>query len=142
MQKSLFGELFQEKRKRNKLCVFGSRSIIDERVLNILEDFLKENPKFDTIVTSAEPTGVCAIAKVFAERKHIILEMHFLNQEKYGQGKYEHRGDEAMLASDFILFIHDGESKGTFNELERAKKFHIEYHYVVIPSTELYYGNL
>jgi hypothetical protein len=118
-----------------RLGVFGSRSIQDERVCNILGEFLNERPSFDTIVTAAEPAGVCALAQDYAKRNYMVLEVHFWNAEKRAAGAHEHRSKEVILASDFMLLIHDGESQGTLNELEQVKKLGRKFHYVIIPPT-------
>jgi hypothetical protein len=121
-----------------KLAVFGSRSIKDSRVKIEIADFLNGRPGFDMLVTTQEPKGVCALAQVYAKENAIPLELHFLNIKKYARGAFEHRSDEVIKSADFILLIHDGESQGTKNELERVKKFNKPYKYVKLDkSTEL-----
>lgn len=121
-----------------KLAVFGSRSIKDNRVKIEIADFLNKHPDFDMIITTQEPKGVCAIAQVYAKENSMPLELHFLNIKKYARGAFEHRSDEVIKSSDFILLIHDGESQGTKNELARVKKFNKPYKYITLDkSTEL-----
>ncbi|MDR1218260.1 MAG: hypothetical protein LBK73_01470 [Treponema sp.] len=103
-----------------------------------IADFLNGRPGFDMLVTTQEPKGVCALAQVYAKENAIPLELHFLNIKKYARGAFEHRSDEVIKSADFILLIHDGESQGTKNELERVKKFNKPYKYVKLDkSTEL-----
>jgi len=118
-----------------KLGVFGSRSITDNRIFDILDKFLEERPTFDTIVTAQEPAGVCNVAQAYAQKNAMILELHFLNNQEYAAGMYEHRSENIIKASDFILLIHDGESHGTTNELEQTIKYGRKYLYEVIPPT-------
>jgi hypothetical protein len=118
-----------------KLAVFGSRTIRDNRAEIEITDFINNNPGYDTIVTTQEPKGVCSVAQAYAKKNSMILELHFLNISKYARGAFEHRSDNVIKASDFVLLIHDGESKGTSNELERAKKFGKPYKYVVLDKT-------
>jgi hypothetical protein len=121
-----------------KLAVFGSRTIKDNRVKIEIADFLNEHPDFNMIITTQEPKGVCALAQIYAKENAIPLELHFLNIKKYARGAFEHRSDEVIKSSDFILLIHDGESQGTRNELTRVKKFNKPYKYVKLDkSTEL-----
>lgn len=113
-----------------KIGIFGSRTLRDERVkLIILEELDKY--KADTIVTTQEPLGVCSVAQNVAKTEHFILELHFLNF-KYRAGAFEHRSDAVIQASDRILLIHDGVSKGTANELKRTEKLGKPYTYVTL----------
>jgi hypothetical protein len=118
-----------------KLAVFGSRTIRDNRAEIEITDFINNNPGYDTIVTTQEPKGVCSVAQAYAKKTSMVLELHFLNISKYARGAFEHRSDDVIKASDFVLLIHDGESKGTSNELERTKKFSKPYKYVVLDKT-------
>ena len=118
-----------------KLGVFGSRTISDNRVKMEIAEYIQQNNGYDTIVTAQEPKGVCQLAQIYAKENSMILELHFLNIKSYAKGAFEHRSDNVIKSSDFMLFIHDGESKGTKNELERAKKFKKAYKYVQIDQT-------
>jgi len=118
-----------------KLGVFGSRSIQDQRVYEILDSFLNMRPSFTTFVTAAEPQGVCTLAQSYARLRGLVLELHFLNTQKYARGAYEHRSDDIILSSDYILLIHDGYSQGTQNELERTQKFKRRFECKVISPT-------
>ena len=116
-----------------KLAVFGSRSLQDDaRIWDTLDGFLQENPQYDTIVTSQEPSGVCLEAQIYARRNHMVLELHFLNMARYARGAHERRSDAIIKAADFVLLIHDGTSHGTKNELERTKKFNKPFKYIVM----------
>lgn len=117
-----------------KLAVFGSRTLKDDRVKMLIYDAIEETGA-DTIVTTQEPLGVCTVAQQIAKERSLVLELHFLNF-RYRTGAYEHRSDDVIKASDFVLLIHDGESHGTRNELERTKKFGKPYRYEVIPATD------
>jgi len=100
-----------------------------------IAEFLMKNPEYDTIVTTQEPKGVCELAQIYAKENSMVLELHFLNIKKYARGAFEHRSDNVIKNSDFILLIHDGESKGTGNELERTKKFNKPYEYITLSKT-------
>jgi hypothetical protein len=118
-----------------KLAVFGSRTIKDNRVKIEIADFINEHPDFNILVTTQEPKGVCALAQIYAKENAIPLELHFLNIKRYARGAFEHRSDEVIKSSDFVLLIHDGESQGTQNELARVKKFSKPYKYVKLDKT-------
>jgi len=124
------GSLVLKKMKEFKLSIHGSRSLKDERVkIILLEEIEKNNPT--TIVTYAEPDGVCKVARDLCKEKAIPLKLHFLNF-RFLRGAFEHRSKEAFLDSDFCIFIHDGESKGCSNELILCKKMGLPYRYYKI----------
>ncbi len=108
------------KQKHFRLGIHGSRTLDDERVkIIILEEIGTHNPTM--IVTHAEPGGVCEVAKKVCKALAIPLKVHFLNF-KYLRGAFEHRSIDVIRDSDHSIFIHDGQSKGTMNELALAKK--------------------
>jgi len=51
---------------------------------------------------------------------------------QYLRGSFEQRSKEIIKESDYFIIIHDGESKGTSNELELVKKSKKEYHYEIL----------
>ena len=117
----------------NRLSVHGSRTLNDERVKILI---LEEIEKYHVIeiVTPAEPDGVCRVARDLCKEKAIPLKLHFLNF-KFLRGAFEHRPKSVLNDADRALFIHDGESKGTSNEVALAKKLNIPYTYHQIEKT-------
>ena len=110
-----------------RLSIHGSRTLTDERVkIIILEEIEKHNPT--AIITHAEPGGVCEVARELCRERAIPLKLHFLNF-KFLRGAFEHRSIDVIRDSDHSVFIHDGKSKGTSNELKLAKKMHAPYSY-------------
>lgn len=123
-----------------KLAVFGSRTIKDDTAVFEIERAIQKY-NADTIITAQEPLGVCTVAQQVAKKENLTLILEFLNF-RYLQGAYEHRCDKILKQCDIALFIHDGESQGTKNELERAKKLNIKYEYVVLDKTDKEYKRL
>jgi len=114
-------------KKTFNLSFHGSRDLNDERVrIVILEEIKNHNPT--TIVTHAEPGGVCGLVRKICKEMAIPLKLHFLNF-KYLRGAFEHRSKDVLMDSDHSIFIHDGESKGTSNELKLSKKMKVPYTY-------------
>ena len=112
---------------RPRLCVMGSRTLEDERVkIILLEEINKTNCA--AIITCAEPGGVSEVARKLAKEKGMPLILFHLNF-KYLRGAFEHRSIDALRASDAAVFVHDGESKGTANELQVCKKIGVPYRY-------------
>ena len=116
-----------------KLSVHGSRTLSDERVKIILLEEIKEHG-VTQIVTHAEPEGVCAVARQLCRDLAIPLKLHFLNF-KYLRGAFEHRSIDVLNDSDRAVFIHDGKSKGTANELKLAQKRGLPYRYEELEQT-------
>ena len=108
-----------------KLSVHGSRTLKDERVKIILMEEI-EKYHITEIVTHAEPEGVCEAARALCKEKAIPLKLHFLNF-RYLRGAFEHRSKDVLKDADRAIFIHDGKSKGTQNEMALAEKMSIPY---------------
>jgi len=120
--------------KSFKLSIHGSRSLTDERVkIILLEKIRKYSPT--TLVTYAEPGGVCEIARDLCKEIALPLKLHFLNF-RYLRGAFEHRSKDAIADSDYCIFIHDGKSKGTHNEMKLAKKMGIPFEHHELPPAE------
>ena len=90
-----------------KLAIFGSRTLSDERVETYIQSKIEELQP-DTIITSGETTGVNEIARNKARENKIRLILEFADNNKYAQGKYEHRSIEILKQADKALFIHAG----------------------------------
>lgn len=111
-----------------RLAVFGSRNISIEQAAKVIIEFVQEyNPT--EIVTAAEPIGVCAIAKEVSQELCVPLKLHFLNRSKRAAGAWHHRSVAVLNDCDFCLFVHNGKSKGTANEIAVAEKLGVKYEY-------------
>lgn len=116
-----------------KLSVHGSRTLKDERVRIILLEEI-ERLQVEEIVTHGEPEGVCAVARALCKEKAIPLKLHFLNF-KYLRGAFERRSKAVLRDAGFAVFIHDGKSKGTSNEITLAEKMNIPHAVYHLPET-------
>lgn len=116
------------------LSVHGSRTLSDERVKIILLEEI-ETHSIDQIVTHAEPDGVCKVARDLCKEKAIPLKLHFLNF-KFLRGAFEHRSKAVLQDAERAVFIHDGKSKGTANELKLAVKLKIPHRAYVLEQQE------
>lgn len=115
-----------------RLGVFGSRSLVDCRVMEIIDRHVRELDAA-MIITAFEPHGVCQIAQLYARERKLPLQVHFLQADKYARGMWEHRSDHVIAHSDIVLLVHDGISRGTWNEMQRTIKFETPYIYERIP---------
>lgn len=121
-------------KRKVKLSVHGSRTLKDERVEILIREEIQKYG-ITHIVTHAEPGGVCAVARELCRTIAMPLTLHFLNFQ-YLRGAFEHRSKAVLNDSDRAIFIHDGSSKGTANELALARKKEMEYTYHHIDITE------
>ena len=117
-----------------KLSVHGSRTLSDERVKILLLEEIEAHG-ITEIVTHGEPDGVCKVARDLCREKAIPLKLHFLNF-KYLRGAFEHRSIDVLKDGDRAIFVHDGKSKGTSNELKLARKMGVPYAYHELEQTE------
>jgi hypothetical protein len=116
-----------ETTKVNRLAVFGSRTLGDERVRILILDAI-DRFQPSAIVTSGEPAGVCGVARSVAADQGLPLTLHFLNF-KFRGGAYEKRSIAVYKDCDHCLLIHDGKSDGTANELALAIKMQLPHTY-------------
>ena len=119
-------------RDRRHLTIFGSRSLSGVKVYNLISTIVEEY-KPTIIITSAKIKGVCEVVRNFCEEKSLPLLVYFADP-KYHKGMYKHRSDAMIANSDYVLLIHDGESKGTANELAMVKKTGIPHSYHKLPA--------
>jgi hypothetical protein len=109
----------------------GSRILDNQKVVDIIEkEINKHNPEY--VVTHGEASGVCAMVRDYCRRNGIPLKLHFYQKAKYGKGMYYMRSMAVIEECNYCVFIHDGQSKGTNNELEIAKKLGREYSYHLV----------
>lgn len=116
-----------------RLAVCGSRTLKDERVKIILMEEIEAHG-ITQITTHAEPEGVCGVGRSLAKEKAIPLKLHFLNF-KYLRGAFEHRSRDVFKDCDRAIFIWDGKSKGTSNELTMCKKMKLPYSFHEVAPT-------
>ncbi|WP_028575045.1 hypothetical protein [Desulfonatronovibrio hydrogenovorans] len=110
-----------------KLSVHGSRTLKDERVEILLREEIQRYG-ITHIVTHAEPEGVCGVVRELCKTLAMPLTLHFLNF-KHLRGAFEHRSKAVLKGGDRAIFIHDGVSRGTSNELALARKMDMKFTY-------------
>ena len=121
--------------KHTRLAFHGSRTLKDEKTRKIIElEIEKHQP--EVIITHGEPDGVCRLSKKIAKEQGIPLKLHHL-QVRWATGKFHHRSCDVINDSDYCIFIHDGISQGTQNELALAKKLKQSYTYYKLEDDNL-----
>jgi hypothetical protein len=105
-----------------KLCIFGTRTFYKNSKAAAIIDAEIDKLKPEMIITAGDADGICKLAIDKAKEHSIPVELHFLNGTKYAAGMYDHRSRDILARADHVLFIHDGVSKGTRNEINQAEK--------------------
>lgn len=111
----------------NRIAFCGSRSLSDDRVREIVRSVIREHQP-EVVITAGEPGGVCAVTQEVCRETGVSLTLHFLQHQK-AAGRFHYRTIKEFNDCNFCVFIHDGKSKGTANELALAKKMGIQYEY-------------
>jgi len=114
---------------KHKIISFhGSRILDNDEVLKLIDEKVKQY-KPDYIITHGEASGVCEMARDYCRKNAIPLKLHFLDRAKHARGCYHHRSLAVIKECDHCIFIHDGKSIGTKNEMEIARKLGKTYEY-------------
>jgi len=111
-----------------RLAVFGSRTLTGDAVAEIILEAV-DRLKPSAIVTAAEPSGVCDMARQIAAAIPLPLHLHFLDKGHRAAGAWEARSQSVYRNADAVLLIHDGASKGTANETALAFKMGLPHEY-------------
>jgi hypothetical protein len=114
-----------------KLAVFGSRSLVGKSVRAAIETALDANGA-TAVVTAGEPQGVCHEARTVAQERSLPLTLHWLQPKERAAGKYHWRSVAVLSDCDRCLFLHDGKSAGTRNEIKIAVKRGVAHEVVVM----------
>jgi hypothetical protein len=113
--------------KHSRISVHGSRSLSQGQCLPVLRD-IAERLQAECIVTHGETDGACEWARQFAKREGLQLVTHHLQHWRQA-GQFHWRSVAVLEDSERAIFLHDGKSDGTANELVLAKKMGIAYEY-------------
>lgn len=102
----------------------------DDRVTAIIAECIAKN-KPDAIATAGEPKGVCRAAREYCQENAIPLLLFFIDVHRAG-GMYHHRSLALFQYVQTMLFVHDGVSKGTSNEIQQTEELGIPYQYFTL----------
>lgn len=118
-----------------KIAIFGSRTLTGN--LDPLIAAAIDRLKAKEIITAGEPEGVCNSAREFARRNAIPLKLYFCDLRR-NAGKYHWRSKAVLTDCNFCLFLWDGTSKGTRNEITLAKKLKVEFEILTLTDPVYY----
>lgn len=111
----------------SRISFHGSRSLSKKQCLPIIQDIM-DRCQVRTIITHGEPHGACEYARDYAKEKAISLKTHFLQKHKMA-GMFHWRSMSVLEDAEKAIFLHDGVSDGTANELKLCKKIGLAYEY-------------
>lgn len=114
----------------SRVSFHGSRTLQMSDVEPIFKNLVTEL-QIETVVTHGEPTGACAHIRELCKKSGMKLMLHHLDKSK-AQGMHHWRSVAVLDDSEFAVFLHDGVSSGTSNELALALKRDMHHRYYVL----------
>lgn len=115
-----------------KVAVVGSRTFSNRDLLfEKLDELQRVHGGFDLIV-SGGATGADALAEEYALARQIEVMVLEADWKRYGRGAGPMRNQEIVKAADVVVAFWNGESRGTANTIEIARRW--KKTVVVVPS--------
>ncbi len=125
-----------------RVLICGSRSIKDKDwVFDNIESFWYENLACfrELTLLEGEANGVDKLAKEYAKINNWEnIEEYPADWEKYGRRAGFIRNEEMVKNCDCCLILWDGNSKGTYSDIELCKKYKVPYTIIHYPTGEKY----
>lgn len=113
--------------KHARLSFHGSRDLtLAQCTPAIMSIFEKYQP--ESIVTHGEPEGACEHVRNLARKEGLPLTLHHLQHWRLA-GQFHWRSTAVLEDSERAIFLHDGSSQGTSNELALARKMGVPFDY-------------
>ena len=114
----------------SRVSFHGSRTLTMRQVRPVFESVM-ERMQVHTVVTHGEPSGACSHVRSLCKDMGIPLMLHHLDRGR-AQGMHHWRSVSVLDDSDTAIFLHDGTSQGTSNELALAIKTGAPHEYYVL----------
>ena len=105
--------------------VVGSRSFNDYPLLEKTLNNIIEN-KEDVTIVSGGASGADSWAEVYSIKHNCQLKVFEAEWDKYGKKAGMIRNKTIVEESDLIVAFWDGQSKGTANTIQEAKKQNVD----------------
>lgn len=105
----------------NRVAVIGSRTFDDyEQLQSALNSLHKEKPI--THIVSGGAKGADSLGEKWSKENDIPFVIFIPDWKKYGRSAGIRRNKDIIDNSDIVVAFWDGESRGTKNSIDRAKK--------------------
>lgn len=121
--------------KHTRVSFHGSRSLTEKQCKPIIVSVFEKH-QVETVVTHGEPHGACEWVRKSCKEKAISLKLHFLPKHRLA-GMFHWRSVAVLEDSEIAIFLHDGISDGTANELELCRKMGCYYEYYKLKDNKL-----
>lgn len=109
-----------------RVIVAGSRDIIcTTEILNWIIEEYRFKP---SVILSGGARGADRIGELWAEQNGVPIERYSPDWNQYGKRAGMIRNDYMAQRADSLIALWDGQSPGTKNMIERAKKRGLKYH--------------
>ena len=106
-----------------KLAIIGTRTFND---FNLVEEEIKPELKNIECIITGGAMGTDTLAERIAQKYNISIIIFKPDWKRYGKGAGLKRNKTIIKNADTVLAFWNGESKGTKNSIELAKKFNKE----------------
>ena len=106
-----------------KAIIAGGRNFSDYTLLKEKCDFYLQNKLKESrvVIVSGHASGADALGEIYAQERHLSLEAHPADRNKYGRAAGPISNAEMAEIADALIAFWDGQSRGTANMISLAK---------------------
>jgi len=119
----------------SRVSFHGSRSLSKSQCSQVILDVLDRH-QVETVITHGEPHGACEYVRDIAKEKAVSLKLHYLQKHRLA-GMFHWRSTTVLEDGEIAIFMHDGISDGTSNELALCKKMGLPFEYYALENDKL-----
>ncbi|MHA1302510.1 MAG: DUF2493 domain-containing protein [Candidatus Heimdallarchaeaceae archaeon] len=106
-----------------KLAIVGGRNFNDyEKLEDAMQFFHIEDFQEVSVIISGGAKGADSLGERYAENWNIQIKQFLPEWNKYGKAAGFIRNQQIVDACDMVLAFWDGESKGTKDTIDKARK--------------------
>lgn len=106
-----------------RIIIAGSREYNNyEEAAKLVDKFIKDVNSSNVVIVSGGAKGADKIGEEYAARNDLDCVVYKANWGKYGKQAGIIRNGEMAKNADCLLAFWDGESRGTYNMINTAKK--------------------
>lgn len=106
-----------------RIIIAGSREYNNyEEAVKLIDKFIKDVNSSNVVIVSGGAKGADKIGEEYAARNDLDCVVYKANWGKYGKQAGIIRNGEMAKNADCLLAFWDGESRGTYNMINTAKK--------------------
>lgn len=106
-----------------RIIIAGSREYNNyEEAAKLIDKFIKDVNSSNVVIVSGGAKGADKIGEEYAARNDLDCVVYKANWGKYGKQAGIIRNGEMAKNADCLLAFWDGESRGTYNMINTAKK--------------------